>query len=412
MNFRRCVHIPVASWISLLIAACNVANTQLPTVTMANERVAIPSEVLSIGSPSPTSKMESATPSPPLPTPTEGLRVITRGNLKQVDQLGSALPLDGYAEYLGRHGILFNRENEVWVADPVSPNEIVLYKATTGEQIGTLAADESDIRLLIADHAGNRLAAVSPGTDSIIIWDLSSQQLIQIIEFDGFLEPFYFSFSLAGSFSLDDRVLAVSGCRVPRENVCASSEVILYEVETGSILSRLSGFQEITHSLAFHPIENILLLAGRKEEIIEGDLIFWDVANEIRVKVITLPERSAISLASYAQDGSILALVGSFWVEEDLLTAFTLQLVSTSTWISRNCEFSDGLDLVHIAAFSSTGDFIVTDGPSFWDRNCRHLSTAAFLYGDPYDLKMNLDGTRIYMLDSLNGLTSWGIPNP
>ena len=101
-------------------------------------------------------------------------------------------------------------------------------------------------------------------------------------------------------FSSDGKLLAAGTEQDGRGGV-----VLLFEVESGLLLSTLSGFRGPVGALAFSPDDNKLAV-GAGDLFTPGEIVVWDIAEDEELHSLT-GHHSAISSLDFSGDGGMLA---------------------------------------------------------------------------------------------------------
>jgi WD40 repeat protein len=252
---------------------------------------------------SPSTPVAPATPrsaeatSTPEPTPTPGEPTLTPTGTPTSAPVASATPSDfdvitlanvEHVQALGRPvtspwkiAQLVFRPRATWVAEPLEEGGIELWDFHTGEMVKSLAEAGTDIELIVVSPDGRRLASVSPTKERISVWDLDNFAHVGTFAFRGYQSTYVFGFiPLVGSFSRDDRYLAVAGClqiKFDRNAICQDAGAVIYDLTTNEISTELAGYQHETTGVAFSPNGELLALAGYGKSTPQADLLVWDV---------------------------------------------------------------------------------------------------------------------------------------
>jgi WD40 repeat protein len=257
--------------------------------------------------------------------------------------------------------------------------------------------------LLITDPEGEMLAAVSPATDQITIWSLSTFHEVGLLDFPGFISPnpVYDAYQIIGAISPDRHYLAVSGCRIAGNPLCLRADLILYDLNSLSTLHAFSGWQRFTRSIAFHPSQEILVFAGEGESVLRGDIILWDINHAKRLAMVDVNEFSNVIEVRYDPTGKYLAVAGSF---RDSLREHSksLQLYDVHSWKITPCELSDQY-YASVITFLPGSEMIITGGlgMNFWDLDdCTHRYLNPSLGSSTLEIGVKSDETIIYTMNS------------
>lgn len=242
------------------------------------------------------------------------------------------------------------RADGVWVADVPEPyNQIRVQDMENSEIVATLidktGGDKNFLELLVASPDGRFLAAVSPNTNHISLWDLDRMEKKADLEFKGYQslswapEPV----TLTGSFSSDGKYLAVAGCRQIGEP-CLSSGVTVYEIADNKIAIELVGRQSRIADIRFQPDTWRLVMAGQGEALRDSDLLVWDVEKNVKVAEVSLGRDANIEeKIAFNSSGSIFAsyVLNDLW----LLPPYSDPQQQISFWDTQNWTITDEIPI-------------------------------------------------------------------
>lgn len=379
-----------------IITSTGLTLTLAPDIPTATVQSTSRPPITSTISPQPTNLIKTQESSP----------FLTLDNLSQVTQIGPVIPLEW------RWGQLIFRPDAVWIAEPISDNEVNIKDIVTQKTIANFVDESAQIELLVVSNDNRLLAAVSPSSGKITLWELQNFTIQTNFVFEGYNTSPYLGVRSTGVFSPDDRYLAIASCRVLGQagqfSTCQSSGVVVYEITTGTIVSEWAGLQKQSWGVAFDSSSKLLAIAGEGEAILDADLILWDIEENERSQVM--------QMSGLFQSIAFNSWQNNFVVSGETSTgeAF-LSLVDLETWrvTSQLSGFSP--EVISISKQSPiivTGGFSVTHGYGidFWNaEGGRHLFRINTDGGNIYNLSLNPDGKKLYTMNELQGLQVWGI---
>ena len=256
----------------------------------------------------------TATLSPtPLPTVVvyEPISEINAGQLAKIGEPFEGVLYNYYNAYIATVfapqwlRVLF-RPDAVWVAEVEEWHKIRIRNFESGDQVALFPNDDlKQIDLLAASADGRYLAAASGGGRVLRLWDMDSLKQISELPLHGYERM------MAGSFSSDNRYLALAGCTLfGTGEVCLRSKVVIYDLSSGEVIEDLDGYQSPTRAVAFITGTYLLAMTGDGEPIRDAGLLVWDLKKHQRKAEFSGGRDAAYGQVSISSDGGILAAGG------------------------------------------------------------------------------------------------------
>lgn len=266
----------------LVISACTATKP-----LSVKDVVSVTSTVIT----SATSKVEATQPPISLVTPSPIATPSRNEGLINIEDIGRLAEASNPYQLQSQVGQILFRGDRILVAESISKESISITDFRTHEIVATLSDPGGNAELLVASPDSQYLAAISPSTNQVSIWNTTTFAFVMSMPFKGYYSIYQgFVTSLAGNFSYDNRYLAVSGCRSVDKNspaVCQISDVIIYDTHTGKVFQKLVGYQRDTTEIAFSPDNRQLIIAGIGEPILHADLFVWGIPEEKINKILS-----------------------------------------------------------------------------------------------------------------------------
>ena len=305
------------------------------------------------------------------------------------------------------------RTDTTWVAEILKQKQVRVSEYDGNKQVASFPNDDLEqIDLLAASTDGIWLAGGSGGDKTLRLWNLDRLEASQDLPLKGFERM------TAGSFSSDNRYLALTGCTLLGEQeACLRSKAVVYDLETGEMIEELSGQQIITLSMLFLPDTHLLVMAGSGEKLGNADLLVWDVDRRERQAKFACEEDVECGFGKLvaSRDGKILATGRG-----DGVTFFSThnweQLDRVKTEGVYGMAFVPNTYLVVLGEYHS--ELVVIDGtppePHSISGEMDKWGSARGIETDRQyiaNIFVSPDGRFLYIHDSERGLVEkWGIP--
>ena len=336
--------------------------------------------------------------------------VISAANAGQLVQVGKPLQVTGYVtDFSSTYGprwlrVLFRPEG-VRVAEVLKSYDIEIKDFESASQIALFHWEgQEGVDLLTASADGRWLAAASGQDKTLRLWDMDSLEQANELPLRDYERM------MAGSFSSDNRYLALAGCTLFGANeVCLRSKVVIYDLSSGEVVEEIDGYQIQTRALAFLPDTYMLAIAGWGEPIRQTGLLVWDLRQHQSQTEFSGEGNDKYGTVSVSDDGSVLA------AGRDGATFWATQSWEKLNWVeagsSRGLTFFPGTQIIVLA--DDGQNLLVIDGsppePSYVVGNAHSgletdMQYIANIFPSP-------DGCFLYIHDSQRGLVEkWGIP--
>lgn len=362
----------------------------------------------------PTDTNTSITTSTPVPTktpvPTATLaepEIITAENAHKIAQIGQPFPLESLlAEFVFR-------AEATWLVISEDGQQIKVYDLATQKLISTLEDEEVLIERLVVSADGRLLAAVSPSTGKVTLWNLDTFAKTGVFVLAGYQSyPALIPSPTGGEFSSDNHFLVVWGCRIPALNYqglpvgCFSSGVIIFDLYEGEIYQELNGYQEGTSQVTFSPDISVLVLSGRGESILQADLYVWDILNKQTITEVATAYEFGLTGGKYHPDGSLFVAEANgelVFFDPSLWQILGIQAPGPNLF-PYGLVFSKLQPIILIASEGMSG--ISVRDPQ--NGSVYHLVNMGI--GIIYNLGMSPDGRFIYSISEDGFVRTWGIP--
>jgi WD40 repeat protein/serine/threonine protein kinase len=185
--------------------------------------------------------------------------------------------------------------------DGKKPGEVYLWDAGTGQQVGQLQGLKTSVLSLAWRPDGQRLATLS-ADGSARVWEPATGREVLVPRPDEF-KGAYLSVGCV-AYSHDGKRLA--GAASNALDVNQRREVVIWDPDTGAVLTRLAGHSAPVSGLAFSPDGRRLASASwdiNRGSV--GEVKLWDVATG--TEILTLPGHVSVA---FSPDGRFLAGVG------------------------------------------------------------------------------------------------------
>jgi len=410
----------IHTWSSLvicIIALVGCQNATLPIQTVVSPTltaISLPTVTVSTLGPTLTPANRTSTPtltSQPTSTPSATKNIVAPidySNVGAIEPIGAP-----FVSQVAQAQMAF-RQGEVWVIIPNQLGELEIKEFHSLAPV-TMLPNASNVESLIVSQDGHYLAAVNPVNGTISLWDLDALQLVGTLVFQGY----YSGYTLTGEFSPDNKYLAIGGCRLVRIAlpVCQSSGVAIYELATMNLFQEIIGYQEDTWKVIFSPSGDVLAASGKKEDILQADLLIWNLNLNAKQDTITFKLNGTdeeLGDIAFSQSEEKMASIASSRGGDSALVLWDVE-----TWTPvTNC--GPGHGPIAVRYIPNTFLLVTIDGLSdtgitFWNtKTCEPIRFIPTLIGGLYNLVVSPNGRFIYTWsDDLSGnykIQEWGVP--
>jgi WD40 repeat protein len=344
------------------------------------------------------------TPVPTLAPP----EIISAENANKIVQIGKPFALKNLlAEFVFR-------AKATWLVTSDDGQQIEVYDLPTQKLITTLEDEVVLIERLVVSADGRLLAAVSPSTGKVILWNLDTFGKIEVFALNGYRSyPTLTPSPTGGEFSSDNLFLVIWGCRSPALNAqglpsgCISSGVTIYDLQNSTIYQELNGLQSGTSQATFSQDSSMLILSGEGESFLQADLLVWDVMTKQQRTIVTTDYEYGLTGGKYSPDGTVFVAHAHG----------SLLFFETDSWQIITTQ-APGINLLPSYYLFSKVEQILIAAEGISGISIRNPTNGDVYFilkmgvGSITNLALSPDGRLIYTISEDGFVRTWGIPSP
>jgi WD40 repeat protein len=214
------------------------------------------------------------------PTPTnivyDPIDAMNFSQLRKIDEIRIPITTNMFGDYPNQFQLAFKNDRPQIISP--SSGGVELADLNGNKQIFNLH-DEGDIAPNIIVSPDYRLTAIVYSTqEKIKIWNLDFLNLEKTFPYLGRED-----WDLIGAFSQDNHYFAIAYCSNLRGyRDCLSTNVLVYDLETGEIILKLNGYQATVTGIGFVQDSKTIVMSGIGETLRNADLLVWDIAKNNR----------------------------------------------------------------------------------------------------------------------------------
>ena len=341
----------------------------------------------------------------PIPTPSPP-EIITAENANKIVQIGKPFALKNLlAEFVFR-------AEATWLVTSEDGQQIEVYDLSTQKLITTLGDEGVLIERLVVSTDGRLLAAVSPSTGKVTLWNLDTFEKIEVFASNGYRSyPTLTPSPTGGEFSSDNQFLVLWGCRIPALNNqglpvgCSSSGVIIYDLQKNIIYQELNGLQSGTSQATFSQDSSTLILSGEGESLLQADLLVWDVITKQQRTIVTTEYKYGLTGGKYSPDGKVFVAHAHG----------SLIFFDTDSWQIITTQ-EPGINLLPSYYLFSKVEQILIAAEGISGISIRNPTNGDVYFvlkmgvGSITNLALSPDGRFIYTISEDEFVRKWGIP--